>query len=301
MRVALEIEHRVDDVLEHARAGDRALLGHVADEDHDDVALLGEPRQLRRAFAHLRDAARRGCQRLGVHGLDRVDDDDFGPQRAGSRDDRLELHLGQQLDRRVDEAEPLRAQRDLLDRFLAGDVQSALRVAPIAAIACSSSVDLPIPGSPPSRTTPPGTSPPPSTRSNSSMPGRRSAGCCVASTLARAAHRAGRAGDAPGSASPAAPRSVSTSVFQAPQCGHWPCHLRALAAAFGAAVDGLRLGHGSAASSQLVGRDDRGAELADDDAGRLVGDAHGARQVGAPAPSSTPSVAMTVSPAPETS
>ena len=33
MRVALEIEHRVDDVLQHARAGDRALLGHVADED----------------------------------------------------------------------------------------------------------------------------------------------------------------------------------------------------------------------------------------------------------------------------
>ncbi len=32
MRVAFEIEHGVDDVLEHARAGDRAFLGHVADE-----------------------------------------------------------------------------------------------------------------------------------------------------------------------------------------------------------------------------------------------------------------------------
>ena len=31
--LALEIEHRVDHVLEHARAGDRAFLGDVADED----------------------------------------------------------------------------------------------------------------------------------------------------------------------------------------------------------------------------------------------------------------------------
>jgi hypothetical protein len=31
---ALEIEHRVDHVLDHARAGDLAVLGDVADE-HD--------------------------------------------------------------------------------------------------------------------------------------------------------------------------------------------------------------------------------------------------------------------------
>ena len=96
MRVALEVEHRVDDVLQHARAGDRALLRHVADEDDDDAALLGEPRELRRAFADLRDAARRGGQRLGVHRLDRVDDDDFGLLGADRRDDRLELDFGQQ-------------------------------------------------------------------------------------------------------------------------------------------------------------------------------------------------------------
>ena len=38
------------------------------------------------------------------------------------------------------------------------------------AAACSSSVDLPMPGSPPSSTSDPGTIPPPSTRSNSPMP-----------------------------------------------------------------------------------------------------------------------------------
>ena len=39
----------------------------------------------------------------------------------------------------------------------------------MAAAACSSNVDLPIPGSPPMSTSEPGTMPPPRTRSNSSM------------------------------------------------------------------------------------------------------------------------------------
>jgi hypothetical protein len=114
--VSLRIEDGVDHVLEHARAGDGAFLGHVADENDDDVPLLGEPRQLRRALADLRDAARRRSQRLRVGGLDRVDDDDLGRLLADGSDDRLELDLGQQRHRRV-RAEALGAQRDLLDRF----------------------------------------------------------------------------------------------------------------------------------------------------------------------------------------
>ena len=100
---------------------------------------------------------------------------------------------------------------------------NAVRAAPIAAIACSRSVDLPMPGSPPSRITPPGTTPPPSTRSNSSTPvGKR--GVCVASTLASRrtvpvlpATVWKRAG--------AGVAIVSTRVFQTPQWGHCPCHL----------------------------------------------------------------------------
>src|SRR5206468_9685730 len=59
MRIAFEIKDRVNNVLEHARTGDRAFLRHVTDEEHDHAALLGEPCQLRGAFADLRDAARR--------------------------------------------------------------------------------------------------------------------------------------------------------------------------------------------------------------------------------------------------
>ena len=36
--VALELEDAVDEMLEHARAGDRAVLRHVADEDRRDAA-----------------------------------------------------------------------------------------------------------------------------------------------------------------------------------------------------------------------------------------------------------------------
>ena len=39
--VALELHDDVDEVLEHPRAGDRAVLGDVADEQHGDAARLG--------------------------------------------------------------------------------------------------------------------------------------------------------------------------------------------------------------------------------------------------------------------
>ena len=38
--VALELEHAVDQVLEHARARYGAVLGHVPDQEDRDVVLL---------------------------------------------------------------------------------------------------------------------------------------------------------------------------------------------------------------------------------------------------------------------
>ena len=132
---------------EHARTGDRALLRHVADEDHDHAALLGEPRQLRRAFAHLRDAARRRLQRLGVDGLDRIDDHDLRLRsRLIAATIASSCTSASNSTGRVDEPQPLRAQRNLLDRLFAGDVERAVRGAQRGAAACSSSVDLPMPG-----------------------------------------------------------------------------------------------------------------------------------------------------------
>ncbi len=98
-------------------------------------------------------------------------------------------------------------------------------VAPSAATACSNSVDLPMPGSPPNSTTEPGTSPPPSTRSSSASP----VGSRATSPAATADRRVTAAG-----AWPVWPRRLvaglagtrnSSMVFHARQSGHCPAHL----------------------------------------------------------------------------
>src|SRR5437016_1833296 len=88
---------------------------------------------------------------------------------------------------------------------------------------CSSSVDFPIPGSPPTRTTDPGTTPPPSTKSNSGNPvsqrsrpppdtAERRVGGWADGTIRRPALPPNR------------PTGSSTSVFHAPHASHRPAH-----------------------------------------------------------------------------
>ena len=76
--VAFERQDGVDDVLEHARAGQRAVLGDVADEQRRDAGVLGQPHQPLRGVAHLRDRSGRAGRVGIVHGLDRVDREDVG-------------------------------------------------------------------------------------------------------------------------------------------------------------------------------------------------------------------------------
>src|SRR5687768_7645848 len=76
--VALEIDDRVDDVLNDFWPGERARLGDVADEDHRRPAALSEIHQVHAAVAKLRDRPWRRRQVRLVDHLDRVDDDDRG-------------------------------------------------------------------------------------------------------------------------------------------------------------------------------------------------------------------------------
>ena len=91
----------------------------------------------------------------------------------------------------------------------------------------SISVDLPMPGEPPTSTREPFTAPPPSTRSSSPMPvGKRISSSSPSSVTGQARRRRPL---------PAALRALprlllgvsgcSTMVFQAPQAGHFPAHL----------------------------------------------------------------------------
>jgi hypothetical protein len=91
------------------------------------------------------------------------------------------------------------------------------------ASACRTSVDLPMPGSPPINTTDPGTTPPPSTRSSSPMPLEQRSSRAGATAVIGSGCRAApppRAARAPALGSTAS-RS-STSVFHSWQSGQRP-------------------------------------------------------------------------------
>ena len=146
--VALELQHGVDQVLEHPRPGDRAVLGDVADQHDGDVVAFGQPQQAVGRFAHLGDAARRRRQVGGVQRLHRVDDARRRARSARSRrrPRRARSRPARGSDRRRPAA---RARR----RTWAGDSSpltssARLPAAPMAPSACSSSELLPTPGSP---------------------------------------------------------------------------------------------------------------------------------------------------------
>ena len=121
--LALEIEHRVDHVLEHAGARDGAVLGDVADQQHGDAAALGELDQGLRRGAHLGDRARRAVDRVEPHGLDGIDHRHLG--RIGplqGRHDVAHRGRGAELHRCVADAQPFGAQPHLVERFFARDI-----------------------------------------------------------------------------------------------------------------------------------------------------------------------------------
>ena len=229
MRVALEVQHGVDDVLEHARPGDRAFLGDVTDQQHRSASCAWRGAS---AAPRIRAPARpspapTAAPRSTGSGSSRSPRPAAWPSRAprgcaraGSRPAAARRRRPARAGARA--ARPVRPIPRPLRRASAG------ATSPSAASACSSSVDLPMPGSPPSSTTCPATRPPPSTRSSSSMP-----------TGMRASSRAVDPARAAAARSPApAPRRrcvpgfsarVSTSVPAAPHDGQAPNHCSALA------------------------------------------------------------------------
>ena len=123
MPLAFEIEHRVDDVLERLRTGDVAVLGDVADQERRDVVALRGEQELRRRFAHLADAAGRGLELQREHRLHGIDDDQRRPDAADLFEDALDAGLGEQVERRIADAEPIAARFDLMLGFFAGRIQ----------------------------------------------------------------------------------------------------------------------------------------------------------------------------------
>ena len=94
---ALEVEHRVDDVLERLWARDAAALRDVPDDEHRRSRFLREAHQPRGAFAHLADVSRRAFELVREDRLDRVDEHRLRPHCGSGRENRLELRLGDEL------------------------------------------------------------------------------------------------------------------------------------------------------------------------------------------------------------
>ncbi len=121
--LALEVEHGVDHVLEDARARQLPVLGDVADQQHGAAALLGEADQRLGGGAQLGDGPGRLVEPVDPHGLDRIDHQQIGrPGPVDGGEHVADRGGAGQPDGGVGEPEPAGAQPDLLDQFLAADI-----------------------------------------------------------------------------------------------------------------------------------------------------------------------------------
>ena len=123
MTVALEGEHGVDDVLEHTRASETALLGDMTDEHHGEPAGLRRGDETGRALAHLGHRTGGRTQLGGEHGLDRVDDQQRGIDLVDRVEDVRQRGVGGQPQVGLQRAEPLGPKTHLLLRLLGRDVE----------------------------------------------------------------------------------------------------------------------------------------------------------------------------------
>ena len=96
--IALELEHAVDEVLEHTRAGDGSVLRHMPDQDRRDARLLRDSHEADSGLPHLRDRSRRGRDLGGMQRLDRVHDAHVRGVALERLAHGLELGLGEDAD-----------------------------------------------------------------------------------------------------------------------------------------------------------------------------------------------------------
>ena len=126
-RLTLEVENGVDEVLQHPRARDHALLRDMPDDDDGRRGRLGEAHELRRALTQLGDTASTARHPGRLHRLNRIDHQQRHFSLVGERDDRLQIVVGDTTQARGREPETLRTQSDLGNRLLTTGVEHAMR------------------------------------------------------------------------------------------------------------------------------------------------------------------------------
>ncbi len=250
--LAFEAHHHIDHVFQHARPGDGAVLGDMADQDQRGAVLLGVADQFERAAAHLADRAGRAFDRVGMHGLDRIDHQQCGRLHAAERGQDV-AHRGRrgELDRRIGQPQARRAQPHLAGRFLAADIDRALArrarrwPRPAAAASTCRCPDR-RPSGLPSRA--------PARRPARGRIRRARSAAAPEAAFGRRARRMRPAGRRPtdrASAENTVAGASSTSVFHSAQSAHCPCQRCEDAAASLADVSAFWFGHGLAYREQM--------------------------------------------------
>ena len=224
VRFAFEVEHRVDQMLEQPRPGDRAVFGDVADDERRAAGALRELHERLRAVANLRDAAGVRFRFGQPDGLNRIDDERERRLRFEPIEHRAQIRFGKDEQpaasmRRACAARAVSLARPTLRRRRRRRRRCARRRAAI----CSSSVDFPAPGGPPTSVRLPGTMPPPSTASNSGIPTRMRARCAPSMSRSGTGRPRLDAADAVARrARGATANGRSSKEFHASHCGQRP-------------------------------------------------------------------------------
>ena len=223
--VALEVEHRIDEMLQHHGAGDGAFLGDVADQEGGDAGEFGLLHQAEGGLPDLGQGARGRGQGGGVEGLDGIEGQKGGPALFHDLEDIFQAGLRGHQEPGRSEPQAVGPELDLGFGLFAGDIEALVSLRQSRSSTWSIRVDLPMPGSPPSKTTEPWTTLPPRVRSNSVRPltWRTSGGACRWINGCGARRRGGRFTSDTGA------EGVTSSAIelQAPQSGQRPSHLGA--------------------------------------------------------------------------
>ena len=121
--IALEIQHGIDHVFQHPRAGDLAVLGDMAHQEQYEAAMLGQPDQLGRTGPHLTDGAGRRFDIVGIDGLDGIDHHHLGRVGTVQRGQDVAQGCGRgQSDPGLGVAQADGAHAHLIHRLLARDI-----------------------------------------------------------------------------------------------------------------------------------------------------------------------------------
>ena len=127
MTLTLEGEHRVHNVLEHARPGQPTFFCDVADHDDGKVAVLCLLHESMCTAAHL-DNRTRGRGKFGIGDrLDAVDDDKVGGDLLDRIEDVRQTHFCEQPHVFVQGTETFGPQAYLLGAFFGRDVEGLFR------------------------------------------------------------------------------------------------------------------------------------------------------------------------------